>query len=456
MAGATAQSQAVTPPSRQRAAEMFAALSVPNFRRYVSGQSLSLIGTWVETVAQALLVLRLTHSGTVLGLTTAARYAPILVLSPYAGLIVDRYSKRRVLLGTQIGLGLVSAVLGTLVLTGQVRLWQVVVLALLFGTLSAVDNPARQAFVPEVVGRGLVRNAVILNSTSVNVARVVGPTIAAVVVSTVGIGWCFVVNAVSFVFVIASLLSLDIRSLHPVPPTPRRRGQLLEALRYAVGLPAIARPLLMMALIGTFTFEFEVSLPLLATTTFHGTAATYSWLLGGFGAGAVAGGLYAARWGRTGVAKLKWAALAYAIAVGLLAVAPTVQTAVTACVAVGAATVIFLTTGNSTIQLASEPAYRGRVTAFWSMALVGSTPIGSPVVGGISDAVGPRYALALGAAACIAAAVIGRWPHYGEEPCTTGLQTELPHTRHRQLWPFVTGCLRRCRSPPAPTRRSAS
>jgi MFS family permease len=456
MAGATAQSQAVTPPSRQRAAEMFAALSVPNFRRYVSGQSLSLIGTWVETVAQALLVLRLTHSGTVLGLTTAARYAPILVLSPYAGLIVDRYSKRRVLLGTQIGLGLVSAVLGTLVLTGQVRLWQVVVLALLFGTLSAVDNPARQAFVPEVVGRGLVRNAVILNSTSVNVARVIGPTIAAVVVSTVGIGWCFVVNAVSFVFVIASLLSLDIRSLHPVPPTPRRRGQLLEALRYAVGLPAIARPLLMMALIGTFTFEFEVSLPLLATTTFHGTAATYSWLLGGFGAGAVAGGLYAARWGRTGVAKLKWAALAYAIAVGLLAVAPTVQTAVTACVAVGAATVIFLTTGNSTIQLASEPAYRGRVTAFWSMALVGSTPIGSPVVGGISDAVGPRYALALGAAACIAAAVIGRWPHYGEEPCTTGLRTELPHTRHRQLWPFVTGCLRRCRSPPAPTRRSAS
>ena len=399
---------------------MFAALSVPNFRRYVSGQSLSLIGTWVETVAQALLVLRLTHSGTILGLTTAARYAPILVLSPYAGLIVDRHSKRRVLLGTQLGLGLVSAVLGTLVLTGQVRLWQVVVLALLFGTLSAVDNPARQAFVPEVVGRGLVRNAVILNSTSVNVARVVGPTIAAVVVSTVGIGWCFVVNAVSFVFVIASLLSLDIRSLHPVPPAPRRRGQLVEALRYTVGVPAIARPLLMMALIGTFTFEFEVSLPLLASTTFHGTAATYSWLLGAFGAGAVAGGLYAARWGRADVAKLTWAALAYAIAVGLLAVAPTVQTAVAACVAVGAATVIFLTTGNSTIQLASEPAYRGRVTAFWSMALVGSTPIGSPVVGGISDAVGPRYALALGAASCIAAAVIGRWPHYGRNHARPG------------------------------------
>jgi MFS family permease len=389
---------------------MFAALSVPNFRRYVAGQSLSLVGTWVETVAQALLVLQLTHSGTILGLTTAARYGPILLLSPSAGLLVDRYRKRHVLLGTQAGLGLVSAVLGASVLTGEIRLWQVVVLGVLFGTFSAVDNPARQAFVQEVVGRDLVRNAVTLNSTSVNVARVIGPTIAAVLVSTIGIGWCFVVNAVSFTFVIASLLILDTRSLHPAAPAPRRRGQLREGLRYAARVPAIARPLLMMALIGTFTFEFEVSLPLLATKTFHGTGTTYSWLLGAFGAGAVAGGLYASRSARTGVARLTRAALAYAIAVGLIALAPTVPTAVAACVLTGAATITFLTTGNSTIQLASEPSYRGRVTALWSMALVGTTPIGSPVIGAISDAAGPRYALALGAAACLAAVVIGRWP----------------------------------------------
>jgi MFS family permease len=389
---------------------MFAALAVPNFRRYVSGQSLSLIGTWVETVAQALLVLRLTHSGTILGLTTAARYGPILLLSPSAGLLVDRWPKRRVLLGTQLGLGLVSAVLGVIVLTGQVRLWQVVVLAVLFGTLSAVDNPARQAFVAEVVGRDLVQNAVTLNSTSVNVARVIGPTVAAVLVSTIGLGWCFVVNAVSFAFVIASLLSLDVRSLHPVAPAPRKRGQLREGLDYARRIPAIARPLLMMALIGTFTFEFEVSLPLLATTTFHGTATTYSWLIGAFGAGAVVGGLYAARSARTGVRRFTKTALAYAITVGLLALAPTLQTAVAACVLAGAATVTFLTTGNSTIQLASEPGYRGRVTALWSMALVGSTPVGSPVIGAICDSAGPRYALALGAAACLAAVVVGRWP----------------------------------------------
>jgi MFS family permease len=389
---------------------MFAALAVPNFRRYVSGQSLSLIGTWVETVAQALLVLKLTHSGTILGLTTAARYAPILLLSPYAGLLVDRYSKRRVLLATQLGLGLVSAALGAAVLTGDIRLWQVVVLAVLFGILSAVDNPARQAFTQEVVGRDLVRNAVTLNSTSVNVARVIGPAIAAVLVATVGIGWCFVVNAVSFGFVIISLLALDTRHLHPVLPVPRARGQLRAGLRYAAGVPAIIRPLLMMALVGTFTFEFEVSLPLLAETTFHGTATTYSWLLGALGAGAVAGGLYAARSARTGVARLIRAAVGYAIAVGLLAVAPTPVTAIAACVLAGVASVMFLTTGNATIQLASDPEYRGRVTALWSMALVGSTPIGSPVIGALSDTAGPRYALGLGAAACLGAAVIGGWP----------------------------------------------
>jgi MFS family permease len=239
---------------------------VPNFRRYVTGQSLSLIGTWVETVAQALLVLRLTHSGTILGLTTATRYGPILLLSPYAGLLVDRYAKRRILLVTQTGLALVSTVLGAAVLAGEIRLWQIFVLALLFGTFSAVDNPARRAFVQAVVGHSLIRNAVTLNSTTVNVARVIGPTIAAVLVSAIGIGWCFIVNAVSFCFVIASLLSLDPARLHPVAAVRRHRGPLRGGLRYAARRPAIARPLLMMAIAGTFTFEFEVSLPLLART----------------------------------------------------------------------------------------------------------------------------------------------------------------------------------------------
>jgi predicted MFS family arabinose efflux permease len=260
-----------------------------------------------------------------------------------------------------------------------------------------------------VVGRDLIRDAVTLNSTTVNVARVIGPTIAAVLVATIGIGWCFVTNAVSFLFVIVSLLSLDVSALHEIAPVPRARGELREGLRYAAHVPAIARPLLMMALIGTFAFEFEVSLPLLARTTFHGGATAYSWLLAALGAGAVAGGLYAARSARTGVRRLTWAALGFAIAVGLLAAAPTMPAAVAACVLVGAASVTFLTTGNATIQLASKPSYRGRVTALWSMAFVGSTPIGAPIVGALSDAAGPRYALVLGAAACLAAVVVGRW-----------------------------------------------
>jgi MFS family permease len=389
-----------------------AALAVPNFRRYVSGQSVSLIGTWVETVAQGLLVLRLTHSAVVLGFTTAARYGPILVLSPYAGLLVDRLPKRRVLLVTQAGLGVVSLLLGLAVLSGIVRLWQVFVLAVAFGTFSAVDNPARQAFVPEVVGPSLVRNAVTLNSTLVNVARVVGPAIAAVVVTSIGIGWCFIVNAVSFLFVIASLLALNTNQLHPSPPSGRSPRQLRDGLRYAAGVPEIILPLLMMAVVGTFAFEFEVTLPLLGENTFHGGADAYSWLLGAFGAGAVIGGLYAAGKAWTGVARLSWVAGGYAVAMGLLAVMPDLWAAIAACTLVGLATIMFLTTGNSTVQLASDPHYRGRVMALWSMALVGSTPIGAPIVGALSAAFTPRVGVAIGAVGCAVAAGIGRWAPY--------------------------------------------
>jgi MFS family permease len=389
---------------------VFGALAVPNFRRYVSGQALSLIGTWVETLAQALLVLRLTHSGALLGLATAARFAPILLLSPYAGLVVDRFPKLHVLLVTQVGLACVSLLLGIAVLEDEVTLWQVFVLAVAFGTFSAVDNPARQAFVPEVVGPSLVRNAVTLNSTTVNVARVIGPTIAAVVIDQVGIGWCFVINAASFLFVIASLLSLDPTRLHPTTPTARSRAQIRQGLGYAVGVPEIVRPLIMMAIVGTFTFEFEVSLPLLARVTFHGRADTYSLLLGAFGSGAALGGLYTAGAARTGVGRLARTAIGYAVAMGLLAAVPNLWTAVGACALVGAATITFLTTGNSTVQLAADPQYRGRVMALWSTALVGSTAIGAPIIGFASQLTNPRYGVVLGALACIVAAFTNCWP----------------------------------------------
>jgi MFS family permease len=400
-----------TPATPGRFHELGAALSVPNFRRYVSGQAISIIGTWVETVAQGLLVLRLTHSGVLLGLTTAARYAPVLLLSPYAGLLVDRLSKRRVLLVTQLGLCLVSFLLGLAVLTNGIRLWQVFVLGIAFGTFSAVDNPARQAFVSEVVGPALVRNAVTFNSTLVNVARVLGPTIAALVVDSVGIGWCFVINAVSFLAVIASLLTLNRSTLHPIIPIPKARGELRDGFHYALGIPDIIRPLLMMAAIGIFAFEFEVSFPLLAHDTFHGGADAYGWLLGAFGAGAVAGGLYALGNGKTGVVRLGQIALGYAGAMALLAIAPTLWTAVGAAILVGVATILFLTTGNSTVQLSSDSHYRGRVMALWSLSLIGSTAIGAPIIGAVSEVLDPRAAIGVGALVCVIASVFGRFGH---------------------------------------------
>jgi MFS family permease len=382
-----------------------AAFAVPNYRRFTIGQTISLVGSWTETVAQAVLVLQLTHSGIWLGLATAARYAPVLVLTPYAGVIVDRYDKRRVLLLTQSSLAAVSLVLGLLVVVGAIRLWIVFAVALAFGVATALDNPARLAFVPEMVGRRLTHNAVTLNSTLVNVGRGVGPIVAATLVATVGVGWCFVANAASFAAVICSLLMRDVSQLHPSTPVPRVPGQLRQGLAYARTVPEILAPISMMVLVGTFTYEYEVSLPLFARGPLHGGATTYSLLIAAFGFGSVAGGLYCIRHPQTGMPRMIRAAVLYAAA--MLATALTKQTylAIVLLIVVGVASIIFLTTGNSTIQIAARPDMRGRVLALWSTALVGSTPIGATLIGAVGD-MSPRFALILGAAACAASAAV--------------------------------------------------
>jgi MFS family permease len=381
-----------------------AAFTVPNFRRFVAGQTISLVGSWTETVAQAVLVLQLTHSGVWLGLTTAARYAPVLVLTPYAGVIVDRLSKRKLLLLTQSSLAGTSLVLGTLVISGAIQLWMVFAVALVFGTLTALDNPARLAFISEMVGEALIRNAVTLNSTLVNVGRAVGPIVAATLVSAVGVGWCFVANAASFIAVIVSLVALNLSELHPSEPVRRARGQLRQGLAYAWTIPEILTPLAMMALIGTLAYEFEVSLPLFGRGPLHGGPTTYSALFAAFGFGSVVGGVYCIRHPKTGVPRLIRAAVVYAAA--MLATALTTQTYATVAllIVVGFASITFLTTGNSTVQLAARPDMRGRMTALWSTAFVGSTPIGATIIGAIG-AVSPRLALIVGAAACGAAAI---------------------------------------------------
>ncbi|RKR76340.1 MFS transporter [Frondihabitans australicus] len=384
----------------------FAAFAVPNFRKFAIGQAVSLIGTWTETVALALLVLHLTNSGFLLGLVTAARYVPVLLLTPYAGLIVDRSSKRRVLLVTQTGLAGLSVVMGTLAFAGRANLPAVFTIAVAFGCLSALDNPARQAFIPEIVGRDLIRNAVTINSTFVNVGRALGPLLAAVLVATAGIGWCFYINAASFGAVIIALTLLDRAQLAPTVPVPRTRGQFTAGVRYALTVPTIIGPVLMMAFIGTFTYEFEVSLLLLARTLDGASPLAYSWLIGAFGAGSVAGGLYCMRRPQTGVARLIRACVLYAAGLAAVAVAPVLWLAVGLMFVVGLASITFLTTGNSTIQLAARPEMRGRVTALWSTAFLGTTPIGASIIGAVGG-VSPRLAVGLGAAACVAALGVG-------------------------------------------------
>jgi MFS family permease len=385
----------------------FAALATPNYRRYFTGQAISLVGTWMQTVGQAWLVLQMTGSGTALGLVAAAQFLPVLALAPYGGLIVDRADKRRLLIGTQTALGLLALTLGALTVSGVAELWMIVVLASLLGLVNACDNPGRQAFALELVGREQLRNAVTLNSILVNAARAVGPAIAGVLIATVGLGACFLINAASYVAVLAALVGMDAAALNPSPPALRARGQVREGLRYVAGTGGLLVPLVMLALIGTLAYEFSVVLPVLAQHTFGGGAGTYALLTSAMGAGAIVGGLVAAGRSSTGLRAVSLAAFGFAAALGLAAAAPSLPTAVAAMTLVGAASVTFLSTGNSTLQLTAEPAFRGRVMALWAVAFLGSTPVGAPIIGLVSDAVSPRGGLALGAIACLAAAVIG-------------------------------------------------
>jgi MFS family permease len=340
------------------------------------------------------------------GLVVALQTLPILLFGPYAGVVVDRLDKRRLLIGLLLVASALAVVLGVLTATGTVQLWQVYVLAFLLGAVSSVETPARQTFVLELVGPDNLRNAVSLNSVLVNVSRAVGPALAGIVIATGGMAFCFLLNAVSFAAVIGSLLRLDLTTLTPTSPAPRAPGQLREGLDYVRRTPALAVPLLAMALVGCLAFEFQVVLPIVASETFAGDASTYGFLTAAMGAGAVVGGLCMAAWGRTGLPALAAAAAAFGLAMLATALAPTLGFALLGMGLVGAASVAFQSTGNSTLQLTSAPHMRGRVMALWAVAFLGSTPIGGPITGFVSQHLGGRAGLALGAAACLVAAAL--------------------------------------------------
>ena len=282
-----------------------------NYRIYLFGQSISLCGTWMQTVAQAWLVLKITGSGTALGFVVALQFLPVLLFGPWGGVIADRMPKRRLLLITQVAFGLLALLLGTLTATGVVTLWMVYVVALCFGMVTALDNPARQTFVLEMVGREHLPNAVMLNTVNINMARVIGPALAGLIIAIIGIAPCFFLNAASYVAVIVALLMMTVSELRPLPEQPRAKGQLREGFAYVWSSPKLRTPLLMMAIVGTLAYEFQVILPLVAKYTFGGGAATYGIMTGAMGLGAVIGGLFTASRQQTGDGPLIKATLVF-------------------------------------------------------------------------------------------------------------------------------------------------
>jgi MFS family permease len=385
----------------------FAALSVHNYRLYLAGQATSLAGTWMQMTAQAWLVLTLTHSSTALGVIIGLQTLPVLLLGPYGGVIADRVNKRRLMMMLQTAMGVQALILGVLTVTGEVRYWQIGVLAALLGLNNAFENPARQSFMLEMVGPEYLRNAVSLNSVMANTARVVGPAIAGILIATVGIGICFLLNAASFAAVIGSLLAMDRTALNPTMPTPRARGQLREGFRYVRSTPDLIVPLLMMGAAGCLTYEFQVTLPVMASRGLHVGSAGFGFMTAAMGVGAVLGGLVVAARGKIGLRPLTIAAGGFGAALALATLAPSLPLELAALPFVGWGSISFMSMGNSTLQLTAAPEMRGRVMSLWFVAFQGSTPIGGPIVGWLMAAAGARAGLGIATVTALAVAMGG-------------------------------------------------
>ena len=384
----------------------FRALRHRNYRLFVTGQVASISGTWMQTVGQAWLVLKLTDSGVALGIVTALQFLPLLVFGPLGGLVADRFDKRKVIMATQGTAGVLALVLAVLTATGAIQLWMINVLAFSLGLVTAIDNPARLSFVHEMVGPEDLPNAVSLNTVVFNASRIVGPGIAGAVIATAGIAPCFFVNAASYTVVVGALALMRTSELRPAPRALRQRGQLREGLRYVAGNRTLRTPLLMMAVMGALAYEFQVTLPLLARYTFDGGAGTYAALTAIVGAGAVLGGLVSASKGQPTSGRLVGSALVFGVLMLAVAAMPTLSSELIVLPLMGAASITFVAVANATLQLASEPHMRGRVMALWSVAFFGTTPIGGPLVGWISEAHGPRAAIGLGGVATVLTALV--------------------------------------------------
>ena len=364
-------------------------------------------GTWLQTVAQAWLVLQLSSSGSALGVTVALQTVPVLVLGAWTGTVADAVDKRRLLLATQASQGLIAFTLGMLTVTGVVRLWMVWILALGLGVARAFDTPTRQAFVSELVSGDALSRAIGINSTVVSAARMVGPAAGGAIIAILGVGTCFLINAASFLGPLCALLAMDVSRLNrPEARAARAEHAVRAGLSYVRRRRDLLVPPLMMAIVGSLAFEFQVTIPLMARSAFHLGATVLALRYAAIGVGAVASGLTLAGKVPVRLRTLTIAAAAFAVALAGAAAAPGPVAAAVCLAFAGAASVVYSSSTNATLQIRTEPTMRGRVVALYVMAFMGSTAIGGPLVGVIGEIVGPRASLAAGAAGCLAAVAL--------------------------------------------------
>ncbi|MFF8448036.1 MFS transporter [Streptomyces leeuwenhoekii] len=390
-----------------RKTSMFSSLKVRNYRLFFLGQVVSNIGTWMQRIAQDWLVLSLTGSSAAVGITTALQFLPMLLFGLYGGVLVDRLRKRPALLVTQTSMALTALFLAVLTLTGHVQVWHVYVAAFAMGLATVVDNPARQSFVSELVGRDQLQNAVSLNSANFQSARLVGPAVAGLMITGVGTGWAFLFNGLSFVAPLTGLLLMRARELHVVERAPRAKGQLREGLRYVATRPELTWTIVLVGFIGTFGFNFPVFLSAFADDVFHAGAGEYSLFNTLMAVGSLTGALLAARRGNARLRVLIAAAVAFGVLEIAAALSPSLWLFALLMVPIGVFSMTVNVTANTSIQMATDPAMRGRVMSLYMMVFLGGSPIGAPIVGWITDTYGARVGFAAGGAiAATAAAVI--------------------------------------------------
>ncbi|WP_026440824.1 MFS transporter [Acidocella facilis] len=399
-------------------AGIFRSLRGFNYRVWVAGAFVSNVGTWVQRTAQDWLVFtQLTHhDASAVGLVMALQFGPQFLLLPWTGSAADHFNQRRLLIATQATMGALALALGILTVTGTVRLWHVYIFAFLFGSAAAFDAPVRQTFVAELVGDVDLHNAVALNSTSFNAARMIGPAVSGVIIAAIGTGWAFLINGASFAAVLISLLSLRISELHPNARAPRAKGSFIEGLRYVWGRPDLKAILVMLFLVGTFGLNFPIFISTMAVRVFHANARGYGMLSSIMAIGTVAGSLLSAGRRKAKFGILLLGSGVFGLGCTLAALAPNYWLFAGTLVIIGVAALTLTNTSNSLMQLSTKPAMRGRVMALRVGVALGGTPIGAPIVGWVADHCGPRWSLGIGAVSGFAAAIVGAYALARLEP----------------------------------------